>query len=480
MRVRFAPSPTGYLHIGNARTAMLNLLIAKKNNAGFILRIEDTDMERSSKKSEQSIIEDLKWLGIEWNESPHAGGEYGPYRQSERFDIYREYTDKLIKESKAYYCYCSQDELAEMRKKADEEKRDIVYNGKCRDLSKEERDNLESSGIKPTVRFKVPQNETITINDHVKGDTVFNSDNIGGDFIIVRSDGIPIYNYIVVIDDTLMKISHVIRGEDHLSNTPKQVLIARALGFEVPQYAHHALVLGPDRSKLSKRHGITSVAVYREEGYLPEAIANYLSMLGWATESEEEILSMDDIIKEIEIDKLPNSPAIFDFKKLKWMNGIYIRNYDLKEITEKFIPYIEKAGYSADSMDRDELENIVSILRSYCELLPDINSLIGMFLDEVCEPDEDAHKMLSENYSINIIKAANELLGGDLNENNYSTDLINLVKDKTGQKGKELFMPVRALITGRLKGPDLGLALPVIGFDRCRKRIEFCFKKYCS
>ena len=282
MRLRFAPSPTGYLHIGNARTAVVNYVIARKFNAAYVLRIEDTDMERSSAESERSILEDLSWLGIRWDEGPGAGGEYGPYRQSERFDIYRDYTRRLLENGSAYHCYCSPEELEAMRREAQAAGRPFVYPGRCRNLSEAEKKRLESEGRSPTVRFHVPEGRSIEVDDLIKGRVLFGSENIGGDFIIVRSDGVPMYNYIVIIDDALMKISHVIRGEDHLTNTPKQIMIARALDLPVPQYAHLALVLGPDRSKLSKRHGITSVKMYRREGYLPEALVNYLSMLGWA------------------------------------------------------------------------------------------------------------------------------------------------------------------------------------------------------
>ena len=381
MRLRFAPSPTGFLHIGNLRTAICNYLIAKKYNAQLVLRIEDTDMERSSKKSEESIIYDLKWTGIEWDEGPDIGGDYGPYRQSERFEIYKEYTEKLIQNGHAYYCYCNQDELDEMRSKGISENKGFVYPGKCKNLSEKEIIKFKDEGRKPSVRFSVPQEETITINDLVKGRVRFDSDNIGGDFIIVRPDGVPVYNYIVVIDDALMKITHVIRGEDHLSNTPKQMLIARALNLPAPQYAHHGLMLGQDRSKLSKRHGITSVEMYREEGYLPQALINYLAMLGWASESGEEIMPLDEIVKQIDIDNLAKTPAIFDFQKLKWMNGNYIRDYPVNELTKLLMPYIQEAGYNLDGKETVWLENVATLLRGNCEVLSDIGGLIGIFVE---------------------------------------------------------------------------------------------------
>jgi len=479
MRVRFAPSPTGFLHIGNARTAVYNYLVSKKENAELILRIEDTDMERSSRESEESIIDDLNWLGIEWHEGPDKPGNCGPYRQSERFNIYQEYTDKLLAEGKAYYCYCTSEELDQMRKLSTDDKGQFEYSGKCRDLTEEQKKQFESEGRKPTIRFRVPENQTIIVKDHIKGDIKFNSNNIGGDFIIVRSDGIPIYNYIVTIDDNLMEITHVIRGEDHLSNTPKQVLIALALGLPVPEYAHMALVLGPDRSKLSKRHGITSVDLYRKQGYLPEALVNYMAMLGWASSSGEEILTVDQIAAELSLENLAKSAAIFDFQKLKWMNGVYIKNYPLAKITDLFIPYLKEAGFNIENIERNNLEEIISAIRGYCEILPDISNLIGIFINDINEPDEKSDELLHQEDSITNIKAAYELMQGEINEKNYTDELIGKIKEKTSLKGKKLFHPVRAMLTGRLSGPDMDISMSLIGFENCKKRIEYCFKKYC-
>jgi glutamyl-tRNA synthetase len=481
MRVRFAPSPTGFLHIGNARTAILNYLLAKKYSAELVLRVEDTDTERSTLESEQSIYADLKWLGLEWTEGPDVGGECGPYRQSERFDIYKEYTDKLLAESKAYYCYCSQAELDEMRDAANKEGKKFVYPGKCRNLSDEERKKYEREGRKPTIRFCVPENEEIEIKDHIKGSVTFNSSHIGGDFIIVRSDGGPIYNYIVVIDDALMKITHVIRGEDHLSNAPKQIMIARALGFADPEYAHMPLIMGDDKKKLSKRHGITSVNLYKEQGYLPEALVNYIAMLGWASESGEEVLSLEQIIKEIDLDNLAKSSAVFDFKKLRWMNGIYIRNYDLEKITALFMPYIEKAGYDLSSIDQDWLLKVIDFIRIKCEVLADIGDVLKMFLEEMPEPAEDAEEQLKSEAGLLAIQESKKLLDeGLINEQNFADEFINLVKEKSGLKGKNLFMSCRAVLTSNLHGPDLAESLKLIGFEKCVKRINNMFEKYAG
>ncbi len=479
MRLRFAPSPTGYLHIGNARTAIINYLVARKTGATLVLRIEDTDMERSSIESERSIMSDLKWLGVRWDEGPDAGGSHGPYRQSERFDIYRSYTEKLIAQGDAYHCYCTKEELEAMKKGADGQAQ-YEYNGHCRSISAEQLHAYRAEGRKPTVRFRVPPATAVELNDHLKGRIVFNSDNVGGDFIIVRSDGVPVYNYIVVIDDALMEVSHVIRGEDHLSNTPKQLLIGRALGLPAPEYAHLPLVLGQDRAKLSKRHGITSVDLYRQEGYLPDSLVNYLALLGWAPESGAEILTIEEIIREIDLDGLGKSAAIFDFQKLRWMNGQYIRQLPENELNGLFAPYITKAGYDVGAIGPDRLTEIIMLLRGNCEVLSDIGRLIGIFLDDLPEPDEEASRVLAGDESKAIIRAAHGYLAAHAEELDSLHPLTSHISAETGIKGKKFFFPLRAMVTSRVKGPDLDRAFPLIGQERIRKRIQHCYERFVS
>ncbi len=478
MRVRFAPSPTGFLHIGNARTAVANFAFARREGAKYILRIEDTDSERSTKESELSIMDDLRWLGITWDEGPDTGGNFGPYRQSERNDIYREYTEKLLASGHAYHCYCSKEEIDTAREAAEKAGGSFIYPGTCRNLSAEEKKKREAEGRKPTVRFHVPEGKSITVHDLIKGDVTFGSENIGGDFILVRSDGSPIYNYIVIIDDTLMEITHVIRGEDHLSNTPKQMLIAEALGLPLPQYAHLPLVLGPDKTKLSKRHGITSVEMYRREGYLPEALLNYLAMLGWASDSGQEIMSIDELALEFDLRGIGKSAAVFDFKKLRWMNSQYIRQYSGETIIKLLLPYINEAGYDTSATEQAILSQVILLLRGYCEVLSDIKNFIGIFLDKQFTPDAEADAMLREDYGREIIGIAEGLMDSSINAGNFATELVNMVKNNTAQKGKKLFMPLRAMITGRLKGPELDQALPLIGYEMCRDRIRYCYERY--
>jgi len=476
MRVRFAPSPTGFFHVGNARTAVLNYLFKKKYNATYILRIEDTDMERSTKESEESILNDLKWLGIQWDEGPDCGGSFGPYRQSQRFDIYREYTEKLLSSGNAYHCYCTQEELDAQRQKAAQENKPFVYPGTCRNLTLEQKKAFENQGRKPTVRFRVKDGITLSIDDQIKGNVIFNSENIGGDFIIVRSDGVPVYNYIVIIDDTLMNVTHVIRGEDHLPNTPKQMLIAMALGLPVPHYAHMPLLLGPDRTKLSKRHGITSVSVYRQQGYLPETLFNYLALLGWTLESGEEIVPVEKLVGEFELSKIGKSSAIFDFQKLKWMNSVYLRNLPFEKAFDLFYPYIEKAHLTVS--DTQWLTRVIETVRGNCEIASDIVKEISLFFGDTVAFEEDAQAMLSTPEAKEVIKTAYELIHSTINEHNYSTDTLNSLKQKTGLKGKILFMPFRAMVTGRLHGPELDKILPLLGYERFTKRIEYCYNHF--
>src|SRR5579864_5324675 len=324
VRVRFAPSPTGQLHIGNVRTALFNWLFARQKRGVFVLRIEDTDVERSEARYEAQLLEDLKWLGLDWDEGPDVGGPYPPYRQSDRMDIYRENAERLLREHKAYYCFCSAEELEREREAAMAEQRQPIYSGKCRRLDRAEAERRVAAGEPAAIRLKIPEHP-IRFHDIVRGEVEF-SNEVVSEPIIVRSSGMPVYNYVVVIDDAAMKITHVIRGDDHLSNTPKQVALYEALGLAVPEFAHLSTILGPDRERLSKRHGATSVANFRDMGILPEALMNYLALLGWAPSGgDREIFPKDELIKEFALERVTPSPAIFDTEKLHWLNRHYIK-----------------------------------------------------------------------------------------------------------------------------------------------------------
>ena len=343
VRVRFAPSPTGQLHIGNVRTALFNWLFARQKGGTFILRIEDTDLERSEARYEAQLIEDLKWLGLDWDEGPDVGGPYPPYRQSDKMDVYRGYAERLIQEGKAYYCFCSAEELEREREQALKEQRQPIYSGKCRKIDPAEAERRRTAGEPAAIRLKIPEHP-IRFHDIVRGDVEF-SHEVVSDPIIVRSSGMPIYNYVVVIDDADMKITHVVRGDDHISNTPKQVAVYEALGLPVPEFAHLSTILGPDGGRLSKRHGATSVANFREMGILPEALMNYLALLGWAPSGgDREIFPKDELVKEFSLERVTPSPAVFDTEKLHWLNRHYIKQGPPERIQQLGTQSLQRAG----------------------------------------------------------------------------------------------------------------------------------------
>ncbi len=471
IRVRFAPSPTGYLHVGNARTALFNYLFARHNNAKFILRIEDTDIERSKKEYEQIIFEDLKWLGLDWDEGPDVGGDYGPYRQSERLSIYPEYIEKLLKSGDAYYCYCSAEELEAERQKALKEGRPPRYSGKCRNLTPEERMDYEAKGIKPTIRFKVPDGETIYFQDLIKGDIEINVDEFG-DFVIVRADGMPTYNFVVVIDDALMKISHVIRGEDHLSNTPKQILIYKALGFDVPQFAHMPIILGEDRSKLSKRHGAVSVRAFKDDGYISEALFNYMSLLGWRPKDEEkEIMSKEEIIEKFDIKDVHKSPAIFDKTKLRWMNGVYIREIlDIEDLTNRAVPFFEGFGYKADF---DYYKKVIEAIRDSIETLMDIEERAKPFFVDDFHYSEEGKQYLQDETGYRVVEAFYEKVKDlpTITKEDFKR-ITKEIQKELKVKGKALFMPIRVALTGETSGVDVATLVEVIGIEKVKHRLQ--------
>jgi len=469
-RVRFAPSPTGYLHLGNARTALFNYLFSRHENATFILRIEDTDLERSKKEYEEMLMEDLKWMGIEWDEGPDVGGPHGPYRQSERLEIYMKYVDKLLKSGDAYYCYCTEEELEQEREKAIAEGRPYRYSGKCRNLTPEERAFYEGKGIKPVVRFKVPD-KTVVFEDIIRGLVEIDTKEFG-DFVIVRQDGMPVYNFVVVIDDALMGITHVIRGEDHLSNTPKQIVIYESLGFAIPQFAHLPIILGEDRTKLSKRHGAVSVRALKDDGFISEAVFNYLSLLGWHPKEEKEILSKEEIIKQFRIEDVNKSPAIFDRTKLRWMNSVYIREIlDLDDLTKRAIPFFEGFGYKADY---EFYKKVLSAIRDSIETLMEIKERAKVFfVDEFPYTEEIVNEVKSDE---NVYKVV-EIFYNKIKNLSAITkeDFKNITKEiqkEYGYKGKALFHPIRIALTGEPSGVGLDLLVEVIGIKRVKFRLE--------
>ncbi|MBI3599869.1 MAG: glutamate--tRNA ligase [Nitrospinae bacterium] len=488
IRVRFAPSPTGYLHIGNARTALFNYLFVKKNNGSFILRIEDTDFVRVKKEYEEGIIADIEWLGLDWDEGPDCGGSYGPYRQSERLDIYKDYADRLLKGGKAYKCFCSGDELERKRKELLSKRLPPRYDGRCRNLSREDAANYKQNGIKPSIRFMV-EDGTIEFDDMVRGKMTFKGSDMG-DFVILRSDGVSAYNFAAVVDDALMKITHVIRGEDHLSNTPRQILLNQAMGFDSPRFAHLSMILGPDKSRLSKRHGAESVAEFREEGYLPEAVINYLSLLGWSNPPHPpfakgggggigEIMPLPDIIKNFSIERVSKSPAVFDIKKLRWINSAYIRNKDIAELTELSLPFFTKAGVRIETVDRQWLHKVVDAIRGNIETLSEIDKYAGIFFDDnIIHPIPPLAK---DGEAVEVLKLLKERVEAEERITEDTADkILSDIKEKINLKGKKLMMPIRIALTGRTDGPELKKIIDVLGKERIIKRIESAQKSIAN
>ncbi|MBL7068404.1 MAG: glutamate--tRNA ligase [Candidatus Omnitrophica bacterium] len=476
VRVRFAPSPTGYLHIGNARTALFNWLFARANRGSFILRIEDTDIERSKENYVGSIMSDLRWLELDWDEGPDKGGPFAPYRQSERLRVYEKFAEKLLKEEKAYYCYCSDEELKMRRSAALKAGQTPKYDNRCRDLQEEEIEEFKKKKKKPALRFKVPDKRVI-IDDIVRGRVEFDTSLIG-DFVIMKSTETPSFNFAVVCDDITMEISHIIRGEDHLSNAPKHALLFEALGFKAPQFAHMSLTTAPGGDRLSKRTGATSIAYYRETGYLPEAMVNYLTLLGWSPGDDREILSREEIIKEFKLERLSRSSEALDPNKLDWLSGIYIRKTGLDRLTRLCIPYLKKAKFikkdAPEADEFDKLREMVAAVRDHLSNISQIKDHVDVFFkDKFAIKDKEAQDILKSAASKNVLKAFLERVEGS---NAIDEDLFNnLVKDiqtKTGVKGRLLYQPIRIAITGRIHGPELKLIIPIIGKESCVRRVK--------
>src|SRR5437660_3935668 len=343
VRVRFAPSPTGHLHVGNARTALFNWLLARGQGGTYIFRIEDTDADRSTRESEASIVTDLRWLGLDWDEGPDVGGPRGPYRQSERLHLYQSYATELLNAGAAYHCFCTVAQLEAERQEALAAGRPARYAGTCRRIMREEAEARIAAGERPAIRFRVPEERDVVFTDAVRGDVRFETDVIG-DPVIVRADGHPAYNFAVVVDDALMEVTHVVRGEDHISNTPRQILLYEALGFMPPRFAHLALVLGPDHTPLSKRHGATSVAEFRAKGYLPEALVNYLALIGWSPGGNDEVLPIDELARRFSLQAVGHSAGVFDEEKLAWVNRHYLKLADPRRLAELSVPYFASSG----------------------------------------------------------------------------------------------------------------------------------------
>jgi nondiscriminating glutamyl-tRNA synthetase len=477
VRVRYAPSPTGHLHIGNARTALFNYLFARNLNGKFIIRIEDTDIKRNVEGGEESQLKYLRWLGIDWDESIDVGGPYGPYRQTERIEHYDKYWQQLVDQNLAYKCYCTEEELEQEREEQTARGETPHYAGKHSNLTLEQQVAFEDEGRKPSIRFRVPAGRTYTFDDMVKGTISFEGDGIG-DFVIVKKDGIPTYNFAVVIDDELMKISHVLRGEDHISNTPRQLMIYEALGWEPPLFGHMTLIVNEHHKKLSKRDEsiIQFISQYDELGYLPEALFNFIVLLGWSPVGEQEIYSREELIKIFTANRLSKSPAVFDTNKLSHINSHYLKALELPELVDLCIPHLQKAGLIPQKVDaglQEWLTALVALLRDKLKSAGDIVEHSILFLENDLHLDVEALTILAEEYVPTILKSfLAQVEQVEILEAGAVQVMMKQVQAETGFKGKPLFMSIRVALTGQAHGPDLNASLFLLGKNKVVARLQ--------
>ncbi len=467
IRVRFAPSPTGFLHLGNVRTALFNFLLAKKERGTFILRIEDTDLERSRPEFQEGIMEDLRWLGLGWDEGPGVGGPFAPYEQSKRSAIYQKYTQKLIDEGKAYYCYVTPEETEAAKKEAVLHHRPLRFDNRGRDFSTKEIDDRKARGIKPTVRFKI-ENPELKMHDLIRGDVAFNLDDMVGDFIIQRADGTPTFHMTVCVDDALMGITHVIRGEDHLPNTPKHILLLEGMGFKPPAYGHLSLIHGPGGEPLSKRLAAVSVREFRKKGYLPHGLANYIALLGWAPGNDREIFRWEELQQAFSLEHVGKSSSNFDPDKLNWLNGQHLRLLSDSEFTEQAMAYLlrEEKLLGEEALVRRVLPVFKESVEYFEQLEEHLDFLEGYF-------EYDNQVLISRPESREVFEAALAVLPeltaqGD----GLYQEFIDKIKPRVKAKGKDLFMPLRVALTGKEHGPELKKLFSQLGTTFLKKCFE--------
>ena len=474
IRTRIAPSPTGFLHIGLARTALFNYLFAKKYQGSFVLRIEDTDLERSSPEFEKDIIESLKWLGIEWSEGPDIDGQYGPYRQMERLNIYAKYLEKLLAENKAYYCFCSEEELEAQRQYQMSIGETPRYTGKCANLDKELVQKYLAEGKPSVIRFRVIPKK-LHFDDLIRGRLEFDTE-LMGDIVIAKNLETPLYNFAVVIDDFEMKISHVIRGEDHISNTPKQILMQEALGLSRPIYGHLPLILGPDRTKLSKRNATVSVSEYRKEGYLAESLINFMAFLGWNPGDEREIYSMSSLVKEFSLDRVQKGGAIFNIKRLDYLNGFYIRQKSVERLTDLCLPYLKERGLINDDYNQEEVKKIIAIHQERLKKLSEITELADFFFKEKLDYDKNLLKWgeMEEKEIKKSLEKSEKILSKIKSEDWNKENLQNVLlpeAEEMGDRGK-LLWPLRVALAGKAASAGPFDIADILGKEKTIKRIN--------
>ena len=490
IRVRYAPSPTGFPHVGNIRTALFNWLFARRMGGSFIVRIEDTDVTRKVKGAVKAILDGLRWLGLDWDEGPEVGGKYGPYVQSERLELYKEAAQRLVSQGDAYLCYCSPQRLEEMRAEQVRRKQPPGYDRHCRDLTPEERAKQEVEGITPVVRFKTPLEGQTKFNDLIRGEVVFDHKTID-DFVLLKSDGYPTYHLANVVDDHLMEISHVLRAEEWLSSTPRHLLLYQALGFAPPQFAHLPMILGTDRAKLSKRHGAVSITEYRDQGYLPEAMVNFLALLGWSLDDKTEVLSRQELVKNFSLERISRTAAIFNGEKLSWMNGVYIRNLTADEFFEAVQPYLmlDIAAGKALISSEEYVRAVLPLVQERARTLADVARGVTLaespelaqffFVDEL---DYDSSLLIGEKMSrestVQALEAAKQRLS-PLREFDATSleGVLRPLAAELGLKTGQLFGTLRIAVTGRTAAPPLFQTMAVLGKERCLGRIQAALKR---
>ena len=486
VRLRFAPSPTGYLHIGGLRTALYNYLYARKHNGKFILRIEDTDQTRLVEDAIENLIKALEWSGIDYDEGVFLEdgkivqkGDYGPYIQSERLDTYRKYVDQLLEQGDAYYCFCSKERIDSVREEQKIKGLIPRYDGFCRTLSEEEIQKKLDDGEEYVVRLKFPKNTDIQFHDEVRGTITMNTDD-QDDQVLLKSDGFPTYHMAVVVDDHLMNITHIVRGEEWLSSVPKHVFLYDAFGWEKPTFVHLPTVLNKERKKLSKRHGDVAVEDFEANGYLAEGLVNYLALVGWTPDSNQEIFSMEELIEEFSFERVAKTGGIFDPEKLDWVNEHHIREYDLDKLTDLAIPYLKEADLVDDNTDREWIKSIVSALTDSISKLSDIVEHSKIFFGTDIKPEnEDAAEMLKGEQVPALIEAIrNELEEVDEVDEEFSTSVMKRIQKATGIKGKNLFMPTRILLSGQNHGPDLTSIIYILGKENILERLKVMEENY--
>ncbi|MFC2058643.1 glutamate--tRNA ligase [Chloroflexota bacterium] len=480
VRVRYAPSPTGLPHVGNIRTALFNWLFARHSGGKFIVRIEDTDVARSVEGAIEAVLDSLRWLGLDWDEGPEVGGDYGPYFQSQRLELYQKASQYLLAEGHAYRCYCSSERLAEMRAEQRRRKQPPGYDRRCRYLSAQERQDFEAQGIVPVVRFSVPLEGQTSFNDLIKGEVTFDN-GTQDDFVLLKSDGYPTYHLASIIDDHEMLISHVLRADEWLSSTPRHVMLYKALGYEPPLFAHLPMILGGDRSKLSKRHGATSITEYREQGYLPQVMMNFLALLGWALDDHTEIFSREELVQYFSLERISKTGAIFSHDKLKWMNGVYIRNLSVDELMEQLIPFLDKDLPESVKrpLSREYVKRITPLVQERLTLLGEVVGLYNFFF--VDELDYNAALLLGKKLTGETARGGLEAALKQLQDHPFdASSLENVLRPlavELGLKTGDFFGLLRVATTGRTAAPPLFQTMAVLGRERCLERIETALAK---